>query len=152
MHTTIHTYIHIQLILYTHIIYTHTYTIYLYSISDSSIRYSELTSIGSWGGESAAAPIGKSFRFVRACERARARSNRFRLPRCICRMIASFVFIVCPAVAPHLFGVEKTKHIRKTNPNCSVVQFVKSNVMFVVSTFCVFSMFAQGFSLKMKLV
>ena len=35
------------------------------------------------GGESAAAPTGKSFRFVRASERAgaRARSNRFGLPR-----------------------------------------------------------------------
>ena len=41
--------------------------------------------IGGWGGESAAAPTGKSFRFVRACERAgaraRERSNRFRLSR-----------------------------------------------------------------------
>ena len=27
--------------------------------------------IGGWAGESAAAPTGKSFRFVRACERAR---------------------------------------------------------------------------------
>ena len=52
--------------------------------------------IGGWGGESAAAPTGKSFRFVRACERAgaRARSNRFRLPRWIFLIYVS----ACPAV------------------------------------------------------
>ena len=32
--------------------------------------------IGGWGGESAAAPTGKSFRFVRACERAGACARR----------------------------------------------------------------------------
>ena len=35
--------------------------------------------IGGWGGESAAAPTGKSFRFVRACERAGARAARDQL-------------------------------------------------------------------------
>ena len=44
--------------------------------------------IGGWGGESAAAPTGKSFRFVRACERAGARAARdqLRLPRGFCEM------------------------------------------------------------------
>ena len=34
--------------------------------------------IGGWGGESAAAPTGKSFRFVRACERAGGRARGAR--------------------------------------------------------------------------
>ena len=45
--------------------------------------------VGGWGGESAAAPTGKSFRFVRACVRAGGRRARdqLRLPRGICMMI-----------------------------------------------------------------
>ena len=45
--------------------------------------------IGGWGGENEVAPTGKSFRFVRACERAGGRRARdqLRLPRGICRMI-----------------------------------------------------------------
>ena len=35
-----------------------------------------IETIGGWRGESAAAPTGKSFRFVRACERAGARARR----------------------------------------------------------------------------
>ena len=47
--------------------------------------------IGGWGGESAAAPTGKSFRFVRACERAGARAARdqLQLPRGFCEMDVS---------------------------------------------------------------
>ena len=39
--------------------------------------------IGGWGGEYEVAPTGKSFRFVRACERAGGRRARdqLRLPR-----------------------------------------------------------------------
>ena len=39
-----------------------------------------IKNIGGWGGESAAAPTGKSFRFVRACERAGTRAARDQLP------------------------------------------------------------------------
>ena len=51
--------------------------------------------IGGWGGESAAAPTGKSFRFVRACERAGARAARDQLciPRGFCETNV-FVFVV----------------------------------------------------------
>ena len=35
--------------------------------------------IGGWGGEYVVAPTGKSFRFVRACERAGARAARDQL-------------------------------------------------------------------------
>ena len=62
-------------------IYTHIY-IYIY--------YTRIF-IGGWGGESAAAPTGKSFRFVRACERAGARAARdqLQLPRGFCEMDVS---------------------------------------------------------------
>ena len=59
------------------------------------------SSIGGWGGESAAAPTGKSFRFVRACERAGARAARDQLPlpRGFCgTFVFVFFFVVSPAV------------------------------------------------------
>ena len=69
------------------------------------------------GGESAAAPTGKSFRFVRACERAGGRRARdqLRLPRGICRMIARGPS--SPPVAPR----------KKERSRCS---FLKSRIVF----------------------
>ena len=66
--------------------------------------------IGGWGGESAAAPTGKSFRFVRACERAGARAARDQLllPRGFCE---TNVF-VSPAVV-FLFFCFETKGLKK---------------------------------------
>ena len=63
--------------------------------------------IGGWGGESAAAPTGKSFRFVRACERAGARAARdqLRLPRGFYQTNVSLV--VSAGVAFSLFRPKK---------------------------------------------
>ena len=108
------------------------------------------THIGGWGGESAAAPTGKSFRFVRACERAGARAARdqLRLPRAICRMNV-FFFFFSARVAFSLFDP-------KNAPNASGLMLFALFYFFHIKTndfvfFCVFYCFAQGFSLKMQL-
>ena len=44
-----------------------------YGMENKAPMFGWIFWIGGWGGESAAAPTGKSFRFVRACVRARAR-------------------------------------------------------------------------------
>ena len=71
--------------------------------------------VGGWGGECAAAPTGKSFRFVRACERAGARAapNQLPLPRGICEMNVSPSSSSPRGLRFYFFDPPNAKNIRK---------------------------------------
>ena len=104
-----------------------------------------------------AAPPGKSFRFVRACERAGARAARdhLRLPRAFCGTNVSFVVFVCPRLVFFFFTFSTTKNAQNVSrlmifALVVAIVHIKTNVFF--TCLCFFHIFAQGCSLQMQLV
>ena len=115
----------------------------LYACYAQTLRVVNL--IGGWGGESAAAPTGKSFRFVRACERAGARAARDQLwlPRGFCETNVSFF---CPRVAFFTF-----LRICPSKPKCcscfihSKTFPLEKHMHFFLFVFCSFLIGGQGY-------
>ena len=92
--------------------------------------------IGGRGVWATAAPPGKSFRFVRACERAGARAARdqqLRLPRAFCGgNVFFFVFFFSPGRASSILRPKKRYNQYKTNCFSTVwpIFFAKTTAFF----------------------
>ena len=76
--------------------------------------------IGGWGGETAAAPTGKSFRFVRACERAGARAARDQITYGYLEVFTKPSFLLSPRPLCFHFFDQKMLKRQPTNVFCSV--------------------------------
>ena len=97
------------------------------------------------GGESAAAPTAKSFRFVRACERAGARTARdqLRLPRGFCGMNVFSFFSPGPAFFQKRINNKGLKHLQR-DINIRTF-FIRGNTCFFFNFFAFFAFSHKDF-------